>query len=1220
MQKLRKALVISVMSITVLSMCAFVAPQAKAAASAGDLIKMDGLSSVYYLAGDGKRYVFPNEATYFSWYSDFSGVVTIPQSELESYPLGKNITIRPGTKLVKITTDPKVYAVEPNGTLIHVPSETVASTLWGADWAKRVVDVPDAFFTNYTIGSGQVAATAYPAGSLVKWEGNPAVYFIDADGKARKIADEAAFLANRFKWGDIVTAPASVGMPTAGTDLTGADSALTDTSSGAGGQAGAGTGLTIALASDTPAAGNIPTGSPSEFLKINLTASNDGAVNLNGMILTAYDLGDATYIDNATFYKDGVKVGTSKNFTSDRTASFNFATPVEIAAGATVSLTVKATIGSSGTGNFAIGVAKAADVTTNGAAVSGSFPLRGNTKAIVSGSIIGTVSMGSDYDDLTATAKFGDDNVLLAEFNLTTANEAVLWESARFRNGGTNDNAIASNFKLLIDGTEVATANSFDDRYLDFDLNNFKIAKGDTVTVSVYGDIGIGQVGNTIDLYVYSASDFAFVGQDYGYGIQMTQGSGQLDAASTGIKVTLSSGQITIDMDKAATPSLDVRAGTDNLVIATLKIKSAAENITINSIKENGTNVFNIAQTSGAVQINEIENVELRDVDSGVIYDMTHASSSINSLYIALTMNEEITILKGQTKTFEIRVDLMGPNDTNAIDANDAFRVNLEDGAFSITGDESNASITDITPASVQGSIMTVKAASLTWTTGAMTNKSVVPGAVEIVYSAQLKAGASSDVTVTSFKLTTITDGSSVFIDNNISEFNAYLGSTLIKTLAGQITESDDSITFNNLGGKLIIPAGTTVDLTVKATFASSFSPSGDYFTLGVTDASADVAAKDIDNQNVDETVVKTTTPSRQVTLASTGTLKVELLVTDTKADADTFILAGGTTAKDRYMGELKFTTANEAIILKTLVLEQASTSQGDDIKAVKLFDKNGAVVASVDPSAAGHANFSDFNIELPADSVTSYFIGFEAKTMNADGDPLGTADFGDEAVFAIAGNTVLGNLGISNDKAVTAQGKDSGQDIACVPDADSNVEAGQYAASTVLSKKAMITGSVLNSVANAQSDSTLYAGPAKIIGKYKFVFDNGTNRTSGNEELKAQMKTLNLTISTSSASVANVKAYLETNSSVKTDAAAYTAGEYVIDITSLTSTTEYVDGEQTLVIVADITTDGTGDSVSTYIPDLGSDFTFNGNNGTGTDFTNARLDITEVIGATYSN
>jgi hypothetical protein len=74
MKNLRKSLIIGVMALTVLGMSGL---NVKAAApQAGDLIKMDGLSAVYFLGNDGKRYVFPTSAVYFSWHKDFSGVVT----------------------------------------------------------------------------------------------------------------------------------------------------------------------------------------------------------------------------------------------------------------------------------------------------------------------------------------------------------------------------------------------------------------------------------------------------------------------------------------------------------------------------------------------------------------------------------------------------------------------------------------------------------------------------------------------------------------------------------------------------------------------------------------------------------------------------------------------------------------------------------------------------------------------------------------------------------------------------------------------------------------------------------------------------------------------------------------------------------------------------------------------------------------------------------------
>ena len=128
--------------------------------SAGTIVKGSG-SAVYWYSKDGKRYVFPNEKTYKTWYADFSGVVTISDAELASLQIGGNVTYRPGVKLVKIVTDPKTYAVDSHGTLRWVTSEALAAQLYGSDWNTKVDDVPDAFFVNYAIGAQIDAASQY---------------------------------------------------------------------------------------------------------------------------------------------------------------------------------------------------------------------------------------------------------------------------------------------------------------------------------------------------------------------------------------------------------------------------------------------------------------------------------------------------------------------------------------------------------------------------------------------------------------------------------------------------------------------------------------------------------------------------------------------------------------------------------------------------------------------------------------------------------------------------------------------------------------------------------------------------------------------------------------------------------------------------------------------------------------------------------------------------
>lgn len=146
------------------------APRVTNAASPGSLIRGASVNSVYYLGDDGKRYVFPNEKIFKSWYQNFDAVTTIPDAQLHAIPLGGNVTYKPGTRLIKITTDPKTYAVDKGGLLRWITSEEVAVALYGQDWAGKVDDVPDAFFVNYKIGSPVFSTSDFtPSDPSVPW-------------------------------------------------------------------------------------------------------------------------------------------------------------------------------------------------------------------------------------------------------------------------------------------------------------------------------------------------------------------------------------------------------------------------------------------------------------------------------------------------------------------------------------------------------------------------------------------------------------------------------------------------------------------------------------------------------------------------------------------------------------------------------------------------------------------------------------------------------------------------------------------------------------------------------------------------------------------------------------------------------------------------------------------------------------------------------------------
>ncbi len=142
----------------------------------GDVLTQED-SAVYYVAIDGKRHAFPNLATFSTWYSNFDGVQVITPAQLSSMPLGANVTYKPGVKMVKFTTDPRVYAVSKGGLLRWIRTEAAAAELYGAAWSKNVDDINDAFFSNYTFGTeiygigdfnpvNVMASVQYPSDSL----------------------------------------------------------------------------------------------------------------------------------------------------------------------------------------------------------------------------------------------------------------------------------------------------------------------------------------------------------------------------------------------------------------------------------------------------------------------------------------------------------------------------------------------------------------------------------------------------------------------------------------------------------------------------------------------------------------------------------------------------------------------------------------------------------------------------------------------------------------------------------------------------------------------------------------------------------------------------------------------------------------------------------------------------------------------------------------------
>jgi hypothetical protein len=351
------------------------------------------------------------------------------------------------------------------------------------------------------------------------------------------------------------------------------------------------------------------------------------------------------------------------------------------------------------------------------------------------------------------------------------------------------------------------------------------------------------------------------------------------------------------------------------------------------------------------------------------------------------------------------------------------------------------------------------------------------------------------------------------------------------------------------------------------------------------------------------------------------GQISIDMKTTNVKADSDSYILAGTETQANRYLGELVFTTADEAIKMKTLTLQNLGSGTNKSVKEMKLIKDDGTVVATTLVSANGDAVFNPFDMVFPADQTTSLFISLVSKGMNVNGDATSTAVYGEDYEYVIGDATI--------------EGADSGNELVIGKNSlgnnDGLPEIGEIDDVDV-STNAMVVGSRLNSITNVMPDGVMTGGFGKVIGQYKLSFDNGANRLADNSAMMAKIDDLNLTVFKSpTVNIDYARVYIQGSfdmvvatvnggcDTVSTSCYLEWSGAALQDIQDGLKNTALVDGEITLYFTATLAV-SSDEYLQTSLADLSAgDFSYIGNADSTMVLTDPRLEYNEVIGGTLT-
>jgi cysteine-rich repeat protein len=168
----------------------------------GRLIKVANDPAVYHVGSDGKKRLFVNAPTFWSWrtgtWADHL-VEVVSQAEFDALDISKNITVRPGTNLVRFQGSDLVYIVKSGDILCP------AAFGYGDSWEDKLVLIQNSFEADYTRDNNCALAEdnlQYPDGSLIQYKGSGNIWYLE-NGRKRQISD-FVFKKNGFKVSDII--------------------------------------------------------------------------------------------------------------------------------------------------------------------------------------------------------------------------------------------------------------------------------------------------------------------------------------------------------------------------------------------------------------------------------------------------------------------------------------------------------------------------------------------------------------------------------------------------------------------------------------------------------------------------------------------------------------------------------------------------------------------------------------------------------------------------------------------------------------------------------------------------------------------------------------------------------------------------------------------------------------------------------------------------------
>ncbi len=766
----RKAVASGLAASTLLWSAMIAVPMTASAAVHSDgCVVLSG--GVVWLITGGTRRGFTSAEVFASSGYNFSQVVTASAEDV-ALPVGPIMTYADGT-LVKGPNDPLVYLVA-GGQKRPFVSGSVFTGL-GYNFSN-IQQAPVNTFQDLPTGSNLDSATAaHPAGTLVI--SNGAIWKMTGTGRMG-FPSAAVFGSYGYMFTKVVAANAAdLAMPDQG--AVSARAACTGGSTTPPPTSGP-----LSVSVSGPASTTLVAESVGNVLA-NFVFSGSGTVS--SVTLEKTGVSSSSTLSNVYLFEGNTRLTDASNFGSNNLATFSSSGLFTVNGSKTISVVGDV---AASTGGQTIGV-KLNSYTPAGGSVT-TVSAMGNTHSIAANAGLATATFGG----VTPSGNVDPGNDLtLWQSTLTIGTRDVKFTRMTLRKTGSINNSDVNNFKLFIDGVQVASSFSVNaDGYVTFTPASPVNLTATGHVVRVAGDI-VGGSTRTLRMSLRSKADLGLVDASFSAGIAISNGV-PLDA---GTDLTVQGGSFTVVKAGNSTSGNVVKDASD-VVLGRWTVTAFGEPIKVETLNFG----FDTSLTDA--------NVTLRSVRVLVNGSQVGSTQSVPAedfgtvVETGTQFTTNFTVQPGAPATVEVRADIYDNESTNDM-ANAATIV-----ASMIAGDWNNGtfqnslSVTDL-PSGTVGTANNVPANTVTVVTGSMalakqsnyTNQTTnVPLTNYALGKLNLTGNASEDVNVTniSIDLTSVTNAtfSSADITNMYVKYGTQT-STIKSTVSA--TGNSYSVSFN---------------------------------------------------------------------------------------------------------------------------------------------------------------------------------------------------------------------------------------------------------------------------------------------------------------------------------------------------------------------------------------------------------------------------------------